>query len=755
MRKNKTTHFMSAILIVLFSVAFIVLTGRFMYIQATGEIDGVSLKEFADQKRTSSYTINAERGKIYDNNGMALAYDMPVYRLYAIVREEYSKNLDEPKHVVDPERTAQALAPILGVEESDILDPLLKGINQDRFQVEFGKAGNDISQQTKEQIENLNLPGINFEEHSQRYYPNGTFASHIIGFAREEEVEIDGELTSEIKGIAGMENEMNDLLKGEDGYISYQRDQYNKRLLKPNEIISEPENGDDVYLTIDQKIQTLVEDVLSQVEEEYEPERITAVVMDPKTGEVLAMGNRPSYNPNNPANVENWYNDVISTPFEPGSTVKMFTWAAAIEEGVYNGEDIFQSGSFQVNAQINAIHDHNNGEGWGTISFDEGFERSSNVAAAKLVWENIGTDKFLDYLHAFDFDKKTGIDLPGEVAGEILYNWPLEKITTSFGQGSTSTPIQQMKAATAIANDGKMVQPYVIQKIVDSSTGKIMEEKSPNVVGQPISEATADQVLTLLESVVVGENGTGKKFKLEDYTTGGKTGTAEIPNPEGGGYLTGKNNYIFSFLGMAPIDDPQLVMYVSVKQPKLDTYEVGSDPVSFIYRNVMENSLHYLNIDPDKQEDNTPNKVEIPKVIGAKTTDLQQQLADYGLNVTVVGDGGNIISANVKEGDKVIAQERIIIVTDKPTMPNIKDWSIRDVSQLADLIGLKMESFGNGYVITQNIEEGTPIKENDYLAVELKAPGESESTEEDKEEHSSEPEEIPESVQPEESNETE
>ncbi|RKQ37394.1 penicillin-binding transpeptidase domain-containing protein [Oceanobacillus halophilus] len=735
MRKSKTTHFMSAVLILFFSTVFIILTGRYMYIQATGEIDGISLEEFAKEKRTSSYTINSERGKIYDNNGMTLAYDMPVYKMYAIVREEYSENLDKPKHVVDPKKTAEALAPILEVEESVILERIEEGIESDRFQVEFGKAGNQISQQDKEQIEKLNLPGINFQEDSLRNYPNGTFASHIIGFARNEEKELeDGTIIEEITGIAGIENEMNELLKGKDGYISYQRDKYNDRLLNPNEIITEPEDGDDVYLTIDQKIQTLVEDVLSQVEEEYNPERMTAVVMNPKTGEVLAMGNRPSYNPNNPANVENWYNDVISTPFEPGSTVKIFTWAAAIEEGVYNGEEGYKTGSYQVNEQISPIHDHNGGKGWGTISYDEGFSRSSNVAAAKLAWEKIGTEKYFDYLQAFDLDEKSDIDLPGEVAGEILYNWPLEKITTSFGQGSTMTPMQQIKAVSAIANKGKMVQPYVIEKIVDSTTGEIIEEKSPNIVGQPISEDTANHVLALMESVVVGEHGTGKKFKLEDYTTGGKTGTAEIPNPNGGGYLTGRNNYIFSFLGAAPIDDPQLVMYVSVKQPKLENYEVGSDPVSFIYRNVMENSLHYLDINPDKEQENESTVFEIPEIMEKDTSQVVHQFAENDLNVTVIGEGEKIVKANVKEGDTVIPHERIILVTDKPTMPNVIGWSIRDVLQLADLTNLKLETFGNGYVISQNIKEGAAIKENDYVAIELIPPGEETSGENDEDE---------------------
>lgn len=722
MKKNKTTHFSASILIIVFTAVFLVLMGRFMYIQATGEVQGVSLEDYAKQKRTSAYVLESERGKIFDNNGMVLAYDMPVYRLYAILDEAYSDGLREKKHVVDPVETANKLAPILEIEESEILDTIQKGIENDRFQVEFGNAGKNLSKEKRDQILELNLPGINFEEDSLRYYPNGVFASQIIGFAREEEVEKeDGETTKEMIGITGMEKEMNDILKGANGYISYQRDRYNNKLLDPNEVIKQPQDGDNVYLTIDQKIQTIVEDVLTQVEEEYNPERVTAVIMDPETGEVLALGNRPSYNPNNPENVENWYNDVISSPFEPGSTMKMFTWAAAIEEGVYNGDEHFESGSYRANERLNVIHDYND-VGWGSISYDEGFIRSSNVATAKLVWEKLGTEKYLDYLKAFDFDKTTGIDLPGESAGKILYNWPQEKISTGFGQGSIFTPIQLLKASTAIANDGKMVQPFVIKKVVDSSTNKVLEEKETEVVAEPISEETASKVLELLSGAVNNEKGTGTKFQLEDYTAGGKTGTAQIPNPNGGGYLSGRGNYIFSFLGMAPIEDPQLVMYVSVKQPELENDQSGSDPVSFIFKNVMENSLHYLNIETDNEEESEIESFEMPKIIGSDVKATTSKLKELHLNYTVVGKGEKVVATNIKEGDTVLPQERIFIITDKPTMPNTLGWSLRDIHQFSSLLELKLETFGNGYVVMQTIDKGTPLKKGDYLGVELENP---------------------------------
>src|SRR5699024_587362 len=285
---------------------------------------------------------------------------------------------------------------------------------------------------------------------------------------------------------------------------------------------------------------------------------------------------------------------------EPGSTVKMFTWAAAIDSGNYEGDEVFQSGKYRVNPKIETINDHNQGRGWGKITYDEGFRRSSNVAAAKLMWEKMGSDTYYDYLKRFEFDQVTEIDLPNEVPGRILYNWPSEKLRTAFGQGSTVTPIQQLKAATALVNEGKMLKPYVVKKIVNPDTGEVIKEYNPEVVGEPIKAETAEKMNQLLSGVITGDGGTGAKFELEDYSAMGKTGTAQMPNPKGGGYLSGKENHIFSFLGMAPSEDPQLMIHVSVQQPKLKATEVGSDPVSYIFKNVMENSLRYLEIEDRK-----------------------------------------------------------------------------------------------------------------------------------------------------------
>lgn len=725
MKKNKTTHVMSAVLMLLFVVMFLTLSGRFLYIQGTGEVAGVSLQEWADERRTNTYEIEAQRGTIYDRNGMVLAQDRATYRIYAIVDKTYTSNPKEPKHVEDPQHTAEMLAPLLDMEQSEILSRLQTGIEEDRFQVEFGTKGKELSQERKEEIDELELPGIKFMEESKRYYPNGLFASRIIGLAQKKD--------DLIQGITGIERQFNDKLLGENGSISYKRDKFNIKLLEADEILKEAKDGNDVYLTIDQKIQTLLEDSMSQVMEEYDPERITAVVMDPETGEVLAMSNRPSYNPNDIGAVENWYNDVISTPIEPGSTMKIFTLAAAIEEGVYNPGEFYESGSYINKYMTRPIKDHHYG-GWGTITFEEGIQRSSNVAAIKLAWDKMGPDTFLNYLNAFDFDQPTEIDLPGEQPGYILYNRPVEQITTSFGQGTTVTPIQLMKATTAIANQGQMVKPYVVSKVVDSSTGEAIQEGKTEVVSKPISANTAKKVVDTLETVITSENGTGHNvYNLNGYSVAGKTGTAQIPDSETRKYMTGHENYLFSFLGMAPKDDPELIMYVSVKQPNLDELEPGSAPTSFIFKNVMENSLHYLNIKPDKGESEPIHTITVPKLIGKTTPTIKEQLEKEELEVTVIGNGETVTKSNMLENEEVLPGDHVMLVTDSPIMPDITDWSLREVLTFADLLQLDLEIMGNGYVKTQSIEKGKPISENNYLIVELSSSTQGEQSQEETE----------------------
>ncbi|WP_462409182.1 penicillin-binding protein [Neobacillus sp. Marseille-QA0830] len=717
---NKKQPYMNAgaaILFAIFGLLFFVLLVRYFTIQITGEVKGQPLAAKAEQKYIRKDVLPASRGIIYDKNGEVIAEDTSSYKLVAILDKKMTTDPKNPKHVTNPSKTAKELAKYIDMDESEIYSTLSK---KGKFQVEFGKAGRDLTQETKTKIESLKLPGITFIRDSKRFYPNGVFASHVVGYADKVEQK-DG--TYKTIGKMGIEQSLNDNLTGKNGKINYESDFWGYILPDGKEKVTAAQNGNDVYLTIDQKIQTFLEDAMTNVEKEYKPKKIIAIVADPKTGNILAMGQRPSFNPKTKEGIEDsWHNEAIETSYEPGSTMKIFTLAAAVQEGVFDPNETYQSGSYRVTDKDRPIHDHN-GSGWGTITYLEGVQRSSNVAFAKIANEKLGFDRFRDYLTKFGFDKPTGIELPNETTGKIQYTYPSEKITTAYGQGTAITAIQQIQAATAIANDGKMLQPHIIQKIVNHDTKETIQETSPEVAGTPISAQTAAKVRDYLETVVTSPNGTGGRYKLDGYSVAGKTGTANIPGP--GGYLKGVNNYMFSFLGMAPKDDPKLIVYVAVQQPDLQGDEAGQGaiPVSAIFNPVMQNSLHYLNIQPSEVEKATVNK--LPDLTGKSVAEVEKQLKDQGFDAILLGNGSKVSGQLPEAGTTILEGEKVILKTDGDlTAPDMTGWSLRDVMKVANLSGLKLSSKGKGYVAQQSIKPKEPLKEGDYLIVDLKTPEE-------------------------------
>ncbi|MEH6995425.1 penicillin-binding protein [Neobacillus drentensis] len=715
-KKQPYMNFGAAGLFVLFGLLFFILLLRYFSIQFTGEVGSQPLAAKAQQKYSRTGNLEAVRGVIYDKNGEVVSEDTTSYTLIAILDKKMTTNSKKPNHVTDPEKTARELAKFIEMEESEIYSILTK----DQFQVEFGKAGRDISHQTKKEIEALKLPGITFKRDSKRFYPNGIFASHLVGYADRID-EKDG--TYNYVGKMGIEQTLNKELTGKDGKINYESDLWGYLLPNGEQKVTPAENGNDVYLTIDKKIQTFLEDAMNKVVEEYNPKKIIAIVADPKTGEILAMGQRPSFHPKTKEGIDNsWHNEAIESSFEPGSTMKIFTLAAAIEENKFNPNELFQSGSYRVTSKDKPIHDHNR-SGWGTISYLEGVQRSSNVAFAKLANEKLGFEKFREYLTKFGLDRPTGIDLPNETSGKIQFTWPIEKATTAYGQGTAITPIQQIQAATAIANKGKMMKPHVVDKIVNHDTGKVIRDTTPEVVDTPISAETAKEVLDILETVVTNEEtGTGNRYQIDGYSVAGKTGTASIPDPKGG-YLGGQEDYIFSFLGMAPADNPKLIVYVAVQQPEIEHYSMGSIPVSMVFNPVMKNSLQYLNIQPSQQEKATTTK--LGEFEGQTVTETLKKLEKQKLEVVVLGKGTKVSGQLPAAGTNVLEGEKIILQTDgELNVPDFTGWSLRDVMKVAKISGVKLNSTGSGYVVKQSLKEGAFLRKEDFLIVDLKTPEE-------------------------------
>ncbi|TMU87400.1 penicillin-binding protein 2 [Bacillus sp. BHET2] len=578
-----------AVLFCTFSLLFSIVFVRFLYIQITGEIEGKNLVVEASNRYLQNHRLKANRGTILDRNAHVLAEDTPSYKIIAILSESVTSNPKKPNHVVNKKRTADVLSRYIHLEKTEIYELLKK---EGKFQVEMGTEGYGISTEVKEKIEKEELPGITFVSINRRSYPKGMFASHTIGLLQED-VSRNGFPITE--GIMGIEKSFNKNLTGKDGYLRYESDFWGYILSDSEKRIIPPDNGDDIYLTIDGNIQKILEDALNSVDSEYHPRKMFAIVSDPSSGEILAMAQRPSFNNDTKKGIrDSWSNFIVETSFEPGSTMKSFSLAAAVDSMVFDPNEYYKSGQFFVDGYPSPIKDWNRGRGWGTITYLEGLQRSSNVAFINLLGK-IGTEKYLSYLKSLGFGNITGINLQNEAKGILQYNNPIEKATTIFGQGSTVTALQMIQAESAIANGGKMMKPYVVSRIVESDSNKIVKEFQPEVIRSPITKEAADKTREYLTSTVNSDIGTGRRFQLNDFQVSGKSGTAQIPNPNGGGYLTAPNEYLFSFLGMAPAEDPKLIVYVGVEEPDLPPTEIGSIPVSKVFKPVMRDSLIYLN----------------------------------------------------------------------------------------------------------------------------------------------------------------
>lgn len=711
----------------IFGLLFLLMFVRIALIQTTGSAEGRNLAATVAEKHTKQESLTATRGKILDHNGSIIAEDEQRYKVYAIITPKISEGLKKDYHVVDVDKTARVLAKYIDLSQSEIRQIIVKAQKENKYQVEFNKAGRNLPNSVKKQIEAEKLPGINFENQLVRFYPNGIFASNLIGIVKEEEVR-DKEtqlFTRKVSGEMGIERTYNDELSGTNGKLEYQSDFWGRLLPMKDETIVPAKDGQDIYLTLDKTIQSFLEDSMSQVQKKYKPESMMAIVADPKTGRILAMSQRPTFNLKTREGLENsWANYLTEQTIEPGSTMKTFTLATAIEQGKWEPNATFQSGQYKV--YDSTIRDSNQ-QGWGRITYLEGIQRSSNVGMANLL-KQIGPETFMDSLKAFGFGTKTGIDLPGEVAGKLLNQYPINVVTTSYGQGSTVTPIQMIQAYSAIANDGKMMQPYVIDKIVDPNTGKTIEQHEPTVKGQPISAETAKSVRDTLATTVTAEHGTAKKFASEDYEVTGKTGTAQIPKA-GGGYSWGKNQFLYSFLGSAPADDPELVMYIAVQKPKLSEKHVGSDPTSEVFNSVMDRSLKYLNVAPEQVE--RADEVEVSNYIELGVDDAKQELAAQKLQPIIIGEGGKqVVAQYPEEGESVLEGAHLFLKTDSDTiqLPSFKGWSLRDVLTYQSLSGQQFTIKGEGFVTKQSLPEGTKLDKNSKLTITLQQPKEPTTT---------------------------
>ncbi|UOQ47963.1 stage V sporulation protein D [Gracilibacillus caseinilyticus] len=623
-----------AVFLIVFVIMGIIL-GRLGYVQF---IWSDFLIAQADELWSRDIVFEPERGKIVDRNEEVLAENVSAPTVMLV-----------PRQITDPDRTAQALAKVLDMSSEDVL----AAVQQNERIVILKPEGRKISEEKATAVQTLDLEGVYVAEDSIRHYPNGAYLSHVLGFSG-----IDNQ------GLTGLELTYDDMLSGTEGSLSFYSDAKGKRMTKMADKYKPPTDGYDLQLTIDSRVQTIIERELDIAEEKYNPDGAIAIAVNPKDGSILGMSSRPTFDPANyqeiSADVYNRNLPIWST-YEPGSTFKIITLAAALEENLVDLENDHYHDDGDIEVGGTHLHCWKSG-GHGEQTFLEVVQNSCNPGFI-VMGQKLGKERLFSYIDQFGFGEKTGIDLQGEASG-ILFDidnvGPVELATTAFGQGVSVTPIQQVMAVSAAVNGGYLYEPYVAKAFLDPVTGESVKESEPVLKNRVISSETSKKVREALESVVA--QGTGRSAYVEGYRVGGKTGTAQKVG-ENGQYM--ENNHIVSFIGFAPANDPEIVVYVAVDNPK-DTVQFGGVVAAPIVGTIIDDSLRALGVEKQKEgiekEYQWPESspVEIPDLVGLKKSELQKSL--LSLEVDAVGEGDYIIDQSPEAGEKVEEGSKIRIV---------------------------------------------------------------------------------------------
>lgn len=534
------------------------------------------------------------------------------------------------------------------------------------------------------------VKGLYFTEHTDRMYPNGNFASHFIGYAQPDKKE-------SLVGMMGVEAAYDDVLKGKDGKVVYQKDE-NQRPI-PGSIAEEKKavNGEDIYTTLDAGLQSYLETLMDKVSSEAKPTEMTAMLMQAKTGDILAMSQRPTFNPETKEGLgeeDAWRNFLVEDSYEPGSTMKVFTTSAAVNEGIFNENESYVSGKIQVaDATIN---DWDLGKK-GILTMRQALSWSSNVGMVKLE-ERLG-DRWPEYVKRFGFGQSTYSGLPGETKGTLPTSNIVDQAMSSYGQAIGVTNFQMMRGFTAVANDGKMLQPHYIEKVSNPDTGKEIITK-PEVVGEPITAETAQKVREYMRDTVESENygSAYDQYKVPGYHISAKTGTAQIA--ENGRYLTGDTNYIYSIALMIPSEDPEYILYLTMKQPQEKQEGILGEIANPLLSRVME----FQNTETDSSEEESNTKVTVEDYRNLSTSKAAADANKRGLTAVVIGDGDKVIEQSAKPGEKVMANEHLILLTNgKKEMPDVRGWSKADILKLTNLLDIDVSFKGDGYCTKQSI----------------------------------------------------
>lgn len=624
-----------------FGLMFLTVVGRAFYLQI---LQHEKLVKKADKQHQHRVDLTPARGSILDRNGTTLAESIHMDSCYA-----------EPRNIDDVDGTAAVLAPILGVPKGELVAKL--SVNKSFIWLERW-----VSPEVATRVRNMRLPGIGFAPESKRFYPNMEIAAHVIGFTGHDP-----------NGLEGIELKYDSTIMGNTGYMITERDALGRNIAVTNTVIKDSSPGKSVVLTLDKTIQFITEKELAKAVAENNAKSGMAVVMESDTGKILAMANYPTFNPNSVSRYSNSQlrNQSVADSFEPGSTFKVFTIAAALDSGKIKSSDIYncENGNYRVADRI--IHDDHP---QARLTVSEIMKYSSNIGSAKIGFK-MGEETLSTYLRNFGFGSRTGIDLPGESPGNLKKHWyGVDLAAISFGQGVSLSTVQLVTALSAIANGGNLMRPYLVEQILDDS-GAVTQKFEPQIVRRVISAETARKITKMMESVT-GAGGTGMNAALDGYRVAGKTGTAQKVDPVTRTYSPTKR--IGSFVGFVPADKPKLAIAVIIDEPQGVKY--GGVVAAPAFRTIAQNSLAYLKIQPNN-----------PTTVAAKPPEPRAPVAP---DVQLLADGDGLSTA---DGGTV--------------MPNFHGMSMRRVMQVMEKRGINIKLLGSGRASEQSPPPGHRIRE--------------------------------------------
>lgn len=724
-------------------LVFFIFLINFAVIIGTDSKFGKNLSELSHQVHQKTEIVPAKRGTIYDRNGAVIAEDATTYNVYAIIDKTYKSAKGEVLYVEESQynQVADVFNRYLGMEKDYVVQQLSqKKLNQ----VSFGAAGNDISYSNmdaiRSELEAANIKGVDFTTSPNRSYKNGTFASQFIGQAQLIE---DKEGNKTLQGTTGIEKSLDRILGGQDGVVTYEKDRNGNIVPGSDKVAVKTEDGKDVYTTISAELQTYLETRMDVFQEKVKGKFVSATLVSAKTGEILATTQRPTYNADTKdgldfKNLRTWNTILYQDQYEPGSTMKVMTLAAAIDHGTFPAyNEVYYNNELQVKDATIKDWEINMGLTEGRyMNIAQGFAYSSNIGMTKLE-QKMGNNVWMNYLTLFKFGLPTRFGMGDESFGSLPGDNYVTQAMSSFGQGISVTQTQMLRAFSAIANDGEMLEPKFISAIYDGKHESARKSQR-EIVGNPVSASAAQQTRNYM--ITVGTDpqfGTlyssdGPIIQVAGQNVAVKSGTAQIATANG--YLEGENDNINSIVVMTPAEDPDFIMYVTVQQP-----EVSFSPKSWqeLVNPVLEDAVALkdeLNLVTETKALDGVTKEDTYKMPSAeslsKELKLKQTISPGGfadelrrnlIQPVVLGTGKNIKKMSVSAGTKLKANEQVLLLTDDlDSVPDMYGWTKENVDKFAEWTGIEITYKGEGSRVSkQNVKVETALKKTKKITITL------------------------------------